>query len=115
MNESSHEPARKPARKTTRRSSSQSSRKQAAEAAAKRQFWLRGLYMLFMLLALNLGGTLLAIIAVIQFVLVLLNGTPNEQLVTLGRNLGSYLRQITLFLTYATEEVPFPFSEWPAD
>ena len=30
-----------------------------------------------------------------------------------GGKLGIYLRQIAHFLTYASEEVPFPFSEWP--
>lgn len=28
--------------------------------------------------------------------------------------MGSYLRQIVDYLTFATEEMPFPFSEWPA-
>jgi hypothetical protein len=28
--------------------------------------------------------------------------------------MGNYLRQITTFLTFATEDIPFPFSEWPA-
>lgn len=81
----------------------------------KRNIWLRGLFMLLMLLVLHVGGTVLLIVAVIQFAIVLLNGAPNERLVVLGRNLGSYFRQIVLFLTFATEEVPFPFSEWPAD
>ncbi|BBI98553.1 hypothetical protein FGKAn22_02460 [Ferrigenium kumadai] len=81
----------------------------------KRNIWLRGLFMLLMLLVLHVCGTVLLIIAVIQFVIALVNGGPNDRLVVFGRNLGSYFRQIVLFLTFATEEVPFPFSEWPAD
>ncbi len=81
----------------------------------KRNIWLRGLFMLLMLLVLHVCGTVLLIVTVIQFVIVLLNGAPNERLVVFGRNLASYFRQIVLFLTFATEEVPFPFSEWPAD
>lgn len=61
------------------------------------------------------GLFMLCVVTVIQFVIVLVNGSSNERLIVLGRNLGSYLRQIAHFLTSATEDVPFPFSEWPAD
>lgn len=84
-------------------------------SGGKRNIWLRGLFMLLMLLALHVCGTVLFIAAVIQFVIVLAGGAPNERLVTFGRNLGSYFRQIVNFLAFATEEVPFPFSDWPAD
>jgi Domain of unknown function (DUF4389) len=80
---------------------------------SKRKIWLRGLYMLFMVVAFHVGEALLVIFAVIQFVIVLMNGAPNERLVAFGGNLGIYLRQIAHFLTYASEEVPFPFSDWP--
>lgn len=80
----------------------------------KRNIWLRGLFMLLMFLVLHVCGTVLVVVAVVQFVIALGNGTPNERLVVLGRNLASYVRQIVHFLTFATEEVPFPFSEWPA-
>jgi hypothetical protein len=58
--------------------------------------------------------TVLGIVALIQFVIALLNDTPNARLVSLGRNLGNYVRQIVNFLTFVTEETPFPFSDWPA-
>jgi hypothetical protein len=32
----------------------------------------------------------------------------------LGQSLGRYLRQIVDFVSFATEEVPFPFSDWPS-
>ncbi|MCK9200802.1 MAG: DUF4389 domain-containing protein [Gallionella sp.] len=84
-------------------------------SGSKHNIWLRGLWMLLMLLVLHVCGTVLFIVALVQFVVVLLNDAPNERLVVLGRNLASYFRQIVLFLTFATEEVPFPFSEWPAN
>jgi hypothetical protein len=71
--------------------------------------------MLLMLLVLHVCGTVLVVVAAIQFVISLVNGAPNERLVVFGRNLGSYFRQVAHFLAFATEEVPFPFSEWPAD
>ncbi|MFA6970504.1 MAG: DUF4389 domain-containing protein [Gallionella sp.] len=80
-----------------------------------RNIWMRGLYMLLMALAYQVAGTLLFIVAIFQFVMVLLTGSPNKQLVEFGRSLGRYFQQIVNFLTFATEQIPFPFSAWPSD
>jgi hypothetical protein len=80
----------------------------------KRNIWMRGLFMVLMGFALHVSGTVLAFVAVIQFVIVLMGGTPNERLVSFGRSLGIYLQQIVNYLTFVTEDTPFPFSEWPS-
>lgn len=80
----------------------------------KRNIWMRGLFMLLMGLAFQVSGTVLCIVVVIQFVLALLNDAPNARLVSFGCSMGNYLRQIVNYLTFATEVMPFPFSEWPA-
>ena len=80
----------------------------------KRNIWMRGLFMLLMGLVFHVCITVLGIVALIQFVITLLNDTPNARLVSLGRNLGNYVRQIVNFLTFVTEEIPFPFGDWPA-
>ena len=80
----------------------------------RRNIWMRGLFMLLMAFLLHLSGTVLFVVTVIQFVIVLLNGTPNARLVSFGRSMGNYMRQIVNYLTFATEDIPFPFSEWPA-
>jgi len=80
----------------------------------KRNLWIRGLFMLLMLLAYHVCATLLCIIAFIQFVVMMLSDTPNERLVAFGRSLGGYLLQIANFLCFSTEEMPFPFSDWPS-
>jgi hypothetical protein len=81
----------------------------------QRNIWLRGLFILLMALAYHVAGTLVLIVAVIQFVMALLTGAPNVRLVSFGRSLGRYFQQLVNFLTFATEQIPFPFSEWPAD
>lgn len=81
----------------------------------KRNILLRGFYMLLMIFAFHVSITLMYVITVIQFLLVLLNDSPNERLLVLGGNLARYLRQIANFLTFASEEIPFPFSNWPED
>ena len=80
----------------------------------KCNIWIRGLFMLLMGLAFHVCVTVLCFVTVIQFVMMLLNDAPNIRLVSFGRSMGSYLRQIVNFLAFATEEMPFPFSEWPA-
>ena len=80
----------------------------------RRNIWMRGLFMLLMGIAFQVCGTVLCVVTVIQFVIMLLNDTPNPRLASFGRSMGSYLRQIVSFLTFATEDMPFPFGEWPA-
>ncbi|MBI3221881.1 MAG: DUF4389 domain-containing protein [Nitrosomonadales bacterium] len=80
----------------------------------QRNIWIRGLFMLLMALAFQVSGTVLCFVTVIQFLMTLLNDTPNARLVAFGRSLGRYLQQIVDFLTFATEALPFPFNDWPA-
>ena len=80
----------------------------------KRNIWIRGLFMLLMALAFQVSATVVCFVTVIQFLIMLLNGTPNARLVSFGRSMGRYLKQIVDFLAFAVEEIPFPFNEWPA-
>ena len=80
---------------------------------SKRNIWMRGFYMLLMAFIFHVAGTVMFVIAVIQFILALLDNTPNGRLVAFGRSLGRHLQQTAYFLTFASEEIPFPFSDWP--
>jgi hypothetical protein len=80
----------------------------------KRNIWIRGLSMVLMAFAYHLSGTLMVIVAILQFVLTLVNETPNKRLLAFGQSLGLYLQQIVYFLTFSSENVPFPFNDWPS-
>jgi Domain of unknown function (DUF4389) len=80
----------------------------------RRSIWVRGFFMLLMIFIFQVSGTVIFVVMIIQFVLLLLNHTPNARLVSFGRSLGRYIQQIINFLTYAAEETPFPFSDWPS-
>ena len=41
------------------------------------------------------------------------SGEPSDSVKGFGKSLGVYLQQISEFLSYASEEKPFPFSDWP--
>jgi hypothetical protein len=86
-----------------------------ATSHGKRNIWLRGLLIILMAIAFHISGMLLAVAALIQFVLALMSDGPNARLIAFGQSLGLYLSQIASFVTFATEEAPFPFSAWPSD
>lgn len=80
----------------------------------RRSIWMRGLLMILLAFAFHLAATLLGLIALVQFVVALVNNAPNQRLSTFGSALGRYLRQIANFLTFASEDAAFPFNDWPA-
>ena len=80
-----------------------------------RSIWMRGLFMLLLVLACHISWTVACIVSVIQFAIMLLSGKPNDRLAAFGGSLGRYLQQTVCFLTFATETKPFPFSDWPVD
>lgn len=78
-----------------------------------RETWVRGFFMLLFLFAFWLVRILLTVTAVFQFGAQLIRGRPVARLLPFGRGIGLYLQQISDFLTFNTEERPFPFSPWP--
>lgn len=71
------------------------------------------LFMLLMALAYHVASTVLWFVTIIQFLIALMNDKPNDRLVSFGRSIGRYLQQLANYLTFATEAIPFPFSDWP--
>ena len=77
--------------------------------------WVRGLYMIFFLIAWGLAEILLLFSALFQFLSALFTGSANLPLLQFGQNLSRYHYQIAQFVTFNTEERPFPFFDWPDD
>ena len=75
--------------------------------------WIRLGFMLVFALLLMAGRLVISIIVVVQFALVLVTGSDNENLRNLGQGLGKWIYQAFMFLTFNSEEKPFPFDEWP--
>lgn len=86
----------------------------STDTKTPRSIWMRGLLMILMALAYQLASTLLFFVAIIQFVLALINDTPNVRLMGFGRSLGRYQGQNADFVSFASEELPFPFTDWPS-
>ncbi len=75
--------------------------------------WIRLGFMLLFALLLIAGRLVIRILVVVQFTLVLVTGSDNENLRNLGQGLGKWIYQGVMFLTFNSEEKPFPFDEWP--
>ena len=77
--------------------------------------WVRGLYMIFFLIAWSVAEVLLLFSAIFQFLSALFTGSANLPLLQFGQNLSRYHFQIAQYVTFNTELRPFPFSDWPDD
>lgn len=78
-----------------------------------RKLWVRALLMILLAAAFQLAASVLLFLCVLQLVLAA-TSAPNPRLQQLGRSLGRYLLQIAEFESFGSEELPFPFSPWPA-
>jgi len=76
--------------------------------------WLRLLFMILFIALWSISRIVVLAVVVLQFFWVLLTGTTNTRLTVFGMSLATYSFQIITFLTYNTEEHPFPFSDWPS-
>ena len=86
---------------------------EGAGGEARKAVWKRGAFMLFFLVAFSLAQSLQALIAVVQFVTLLVTGRHNEYIADFGRSLAMWLAETSGFLTCATERKPFPWAPWP--
>ena len=53
-------------------------------------------------------------IHVIQFLFTVFTGQVNDNLKIFGASLARYVYNCLLFVTYNSDDKPFPFGEWPA-
>ncbi len=77
--------------------------------------WVRVLYMLLFVLAYSAAEFVLGVTVVIQVIVKLVTGSLNERLKTFGKQISLYIYDVLNFLTFNTEDKPFPFDEWPTD
>ena len=75
--------------------------------------WIRLAYMVLFALLVMAARLVVSIVVVLQFALVLVFGKDNENLRNLGQGLGKWVYQAIMFLTFNSNDKPFPFDEWP--
>ena len=78
-----------------------------------KKVWQRGLYMLLFGFLIGITKFVTLIVAVVQFIVVVVTGERNANLLYFGKSISTYQYQILLFLTFNSESLPFPIGEWP--
>jgi hypothetical protein len=79
-----------------------------------RSTWLRLFFMIVVALLYGVSRAVVGAVVVLQFFYVLFTGETNQRLAQLGQSLATYTYQIIRYLTFNTEERPFPFdADWP--
>lgn len=74
--------------------------------------WERVLNMLLLAVAYTIAETVLIALIVGQILFRVVSKKPNEPMRRLGRQLSDYLYQVLLYLSFNSEEKPFPFQAW---
>jgi len=70
--------------------------------------WIRFAYMVLFTVLLMAARLVISLVVIVQFALVLLTGNDNENLRNLGQGLGKWVYQTLMFLTFNTNDKPFP-------
>lgn len=77
--------------------------------------WVRLLFIVLYVVLWRLAELVLAVTVLLQFLWTLFGGSPNPSLRDFGQRLGTWLREIVEYVTYASDERPWPFGrDWPA-
>lgn len=84
------------------------------ENLKSRVTWMRGLFMLISCALISVAFFAGSLIVVLGFFWVLFTGEINRQIQQAGQSLASYIYHIAQYLTFNTDEKPFPLGgEWP--
>jgi len=79
----------------------------------KNETWQRILYMIFFIIVYGFSKVLIFAVMLFQFITIVLTGKTNEQLLKFSQSLSTFIYQIMIFLTFVSEQRPFPFNAWP--
>jgi len=75
--------------------------------------WVRGLYMLLFGVVAHITELVIGLVMLVQFILKAATDKTNINLLSFGDQLSKYLFEIVQFLTFNSEDKPFPFNSWP--
>ena len=80
-----------------------------------RNTWLRALFMVVYAILIWLAGLVGTVVIIFGFLWVLFTGEVNRELRQVGQGIASYVYEIIRYLSFNTDEKPFPFGgAWPS-
>jgi hypothetical protein len=55
------------------------------------------------------------VLCALQFLFVIGSGSDNRQLRSMTRSIARFIEQALLYVSYNSDQKPFPFAPWPED
>jgi len=79
-----------------------------------RATWTRFLFMVISYILISLASIVGSVVVIFGFLWVLFTGGVNRELRGVGQSLAAYIYENVRYLTFNTDDRPFPFgNEWP--
>lgn len=79
-----------------------------------RSTWLRLFFMIVIAILYGVSRLVVGLVVVLQFFWVLFTGKTNPPLENFAQSLATYTYQIIRYLTFVSDQRPFPFDmDWP--
>jgi hypothetical protein len=75
--------------------------------------WLRVVFMVLFALFYGVAISVYWAIVIFQVIYSLITSNINERVLQFSSSLTQYLYSVLNYMTFQTEETPFPFNEWP--
>ncbi len=75
--------------------------------------WQRVLFVALFWIVFYVAQTIVAAVAIAQCIFVLLTNNPNQHLLKFGDSLGKYIHDILRYVTFNSDQRPFPFTDFP--
>lgn len=86
-----------------------------SEHAKNVDTWIRGLFIVVFAVIFYVLCTVIWVLVIFQFLMKVLTGTLNDNLMKFSSGLTSFAFQILRYITFQSEERPWPFSPWPSN
>lgn len=86
-----------------------------AELYTRPSPWRRLLAMVVLGMCFTVAQSLMFLIAFFQFIWTFGGKDANEELLDFSKSLTQWIAQTTEFLTFISEDRPFPWDKWPND
>lgn len=75
--------------------------------------WIRGLFIIVFAVIFYVLCIVIWLLVIFQFITKVITGNLNDNLSNFSESLTRFAFQILLYITFQSEERPFPFSPWP--